>query len=538
MPAPEGHLRLPDVRMRGFTLEANAGRPRTRCERHVTGDGLPLTVTELSVSIEYALKGTTQRATFQFGGLPLGEQMIDYLCEEAEDCAGGTTRRRAQDLAVLGTWMREVGVADLDARTYRAFLRWMKVARRDDGAERFGPDALQNAAGTVAAFYEFGLAEDFPGWTVADLDAMVDCRSSELRGSGHRALQRSIDRAVSLEQYEQLLRALRLELESCREVLARGRSQPGPPLGVGRPDPDPFVVFALYAALLHGLRAEELNVLDVTDLDVQRKVIRAHAPDKAERELPVSDVLLEAFELCLAWSEVARREPGQRRALVYVATIPRRAVVQVTASNLNHRTLKQFYAKYHRLRIDGRPVLHAPLDAATPFWCDYRKLRNAAITRWAEREESLAVVKELAGHRRSATTGRYYTHLHRADHRKKMAVALGPEAQVLAATVRNPVTLGIPAEVAVLAREGLVTEYGGCGSAQGCARAEHCLACELVIIQVSKRTNIERELAAQERRAARLENEGFLRDAENARRLASLAKGHLERIDDFLRRTA
>lgn len=500
-----------------------------------TGCGRLMVVHGHHVRIEYADQGTTSEANYDFTGLPLAQQIVDFLCEGPEDVAGGTLVQSAKALRVFAEYMAANGHADVTPRVYRAFVRWVKAERAENGTPRWSPGRREGHAAAPLALYEYGITEDMPGWHVRDLDLMDACRRAELRGMGREREQRSLDRAVSLREYESLLRALRLEHEAVRAEVKRLRETPGAQVPTGRPDPDPFVVFALYAALLYGMRADELNVCTVDDLDVKARTLRGHAPNKEPRDIPVDDLLDEAFAHVLFWSEPARLESGRDTALIYIGNIPRRAIVQVTSGNLNHRTLKQFYRKYHVEHIDGQPVLANEEDPQSPFWCDFRKLRNAAITRWAERESNMAAVQALAGHAHGATTGRYYTHLHRLDHARKLARALGPEAQVMAAALKNPIVEGDAEEDARLGEHGQATSFGGCAS-MGCRRANHCFECDQAVYQVAKRSNVEAEMHAQARRAHRFEAQGFLRDAENARHLAAMAKAHLERIDDFIRR--
>jgi hypothetical protein len=326
-------------------------------------------------------------------------------------------------------------------------------------------------------------------------------------------------------------------------------------MGMKRIDPNPFVVFAIQAALRLGLRASELNSLRREDIRVDplqgNHEIYVHAPDKADAFIPVDETFLAAFNMCEAWSEEARAlagpttgQPFKEALFVYPDTANRHSPCgpkQVNTYRLNISHLPYFYAKWFRHLIkdeDGNehPLLHADGDPTQPFSKDYRKLRSAFAVRFAERERNRVLTAQVMRHKNVYTAERYYLHQTRLDHAKKVQIALKTEARFLVLGLRNALASGITEETLHSARvAGAVTPHGLCNSAlqgQGCARAGDCLECEHLVVITSRRPRFVADRDAYLKMAEDFEAGGDLRAAENARGRASLCQAHLIRIDE------
>jgi hypothetical protein len=204
-----------------------------------TADGGVLRIVGRRASVLAKEHGRRLWTHVDLTGLPLADLILSFAEQNAEDVAAGTIIRRLRDPLVLVEWMKISRLQDLTADIYRGFLRWLVAARLDDGGQRFGPSTIANVAGQVLALYEHGLNEEHATWTEHALDTMYVCRSRELRGTAGRRHLRSIERAVHVEQFEQLLHALRLELDQCRRRLAAASTDDLANLGVGPLDPEP-----------------------------------------------------------------------------------------------------------------------------------------------------------------------------------------------------------------------------------------------------------------------------------------------------------
>ncbi|MCI0347856.1 MAG: hypothetical protein L0Z53_00385, partial [Acidobacteriales bacterium] len=410
-------------------------------------------------------------------------------------------------LKLLEQFLSESGVGDLNPETFLSFIRWLSDARKPDGAPKYKDSTIASAVNYTRMFYESGLRQQHPGWNRRDLDTMTAAAGKALRGYHQRCLQESFDKAISLAAFSALAKAVALEFAQCQRVLSERNAGQRPSLydleatGMKRIDPNPFVVFALQAALRLGLRASELNSLRREDIRIDQQhgdsEIYVHAPDKADAFIPVDETFLAAWKLCEAWDAEARALAGPATAqafkealLVYPATGSRHspcALIQFNTYLMNSSHLPYFYAKWFRHRLkdeDGteRPLLHADGDPTQPFSVDYRKLRSAFAVRFAERERNRALTAQVMRHTSVHTAERHYLQQTRLDHARKVQIALKAEAHFLVLGLKNAVASGVTEETLHKARAvGAVTPHGFCNSAlqgNGCTRANDCLECE------------------------------------------------------------
>lgn len=306
--------------------------------------------------------------------------------------------------------------------------------------------------------------------------------------------------------------------------------------------------------------------MKVEDLDPETGYLFLHAPNKEYGEEHQSDVkveqaVIDAYELVLHWSQAARAVIEDKTPLMLFLSFmgkPQRgenkrlSAGRGTTNELNRYWLPRFYRKYFEHQIvendAERPVLHREGDPSQPFSAPFKKYRNAAIRNYLENELNLVHVQRFARHKHLKTTGRHYAHTHQADNDYAVAMALGPTARVFQIALQNRVIVEMTDELREREAEGGATPWGVCGdpalnerrprregalSPSGCSRAGSCLECPDLYLHVEKRSLLEAEMEFLLLQAEDLAQQGFVRDAENARASASLRQAHINRIDEL-----
>lgn len=492
------------------------------------------------------------KAKFDFAGHPLRALISRYLFADAEDSAAGSIVHHGNTLKYLGEFLTGGREHDLNPRTFQAFLRWMINTTDKNGAARFGEESIINSANITVKLYRCGLDNSHPGFSQRDLDAILVTRKNLLRGLRQRAAQVSIDKALSEETYYDLLRAVSLELEQCRLVLAqRNAGERFTLYNYGAQsamhlDPNPYVVLAAYCGLLNGVRAPEFNSLGRADLRVDRESGRhelyLNAPNKADGFIPVSDVFVEVWSLCEEWDKEARDSAGDSGSsggeagfVYFYGGNQFRGAIPVHTIVLNRSFLPSFYEKWFRHEVEGRPLLHAENDVSSPLKCPYSKFRNAFAVHFAGRERNRHTTKEVLRHKDVSTSERFYLNTTKLDHAKKVYYALKPEAQILAMGLKNPVAAGIAAETLERAKSaGALLPHGVCGvamSGDDCVRASGCLECPHLVVIASRKPRFEADRDQYLKKADVLHAKGDIRGAENALSQAKLCQAHIARID-------
>jgi integrase len=346
-------------------------------------------------------------------------------------------------------------------------------------------------------------------------------------------------------------------------------------------DPNPFTALAVLLGLRNGVRPEELNALNASDLDITRGYLYLHAPNKVYSEEHQSDVKVEraiavAWELVGEWSRAAREKSRDKEPLMLflahategIASGTSRELVpmRVTTALLNRQWLPTFYRKYFGRTVTSeggpRPVLCSDGDLAKAFRAPYQKYRNASIRNYVAHEKNLAHVQRFARHKAIRTTGTHYAHVHQADNDYAVAMALGPTARVYQLTLKNRVIVELGAELRARQAQGAATPWGICGdpalaadppslisdrdpaaappvpTTGGCRLRRSCLECEHLYLHAEKRPVLAGEVEALLGQAAELAEQGYGRDAENLRGAAALRQAHINRIDELVGSTS
>jgi integrase len=496
---------------------------------------------------------------YNFSKHPFKKLLAKYLFGDVEQVAASTINQRCKVMELLEEFMALTGDGDLTPQTYGLFLRWLLTAEESDGRRRFANSTIPSYANTAKAFYKFGLEHEHPRWTQYDLDTMTVAANKFLRGCRERGSQDSIDRALSFATFSDLIRAVALEFEQCKQVMEAREAGKRDSLYnfdarfMGIIDPNPFVVFALQAVMRHGLRAEELNALTPRDIrkDDQRghHEIYIHAPNKTDDYIPVDEAFLTAWRLCEAWSQEARKLAGPLAKdlfkdvlFVYPPTNSYHShpLMEFSSYRLNISHLPYFFKKWFNCKIQDangneRPLLHADGAPTRPLKIDYKKLRNAFAVRFAEREKNRAITSRVMRHKQINTAQRYYLHQTRLDHAKKVQIALKTEANFIAMGLKNPIHAGVSKETLRKARlAGAILPQGICGSAlegQECRRAGHCLECPYLVVLESRKPRFIADRDTYLADAQRLDEAGDWRGAENALIHAKYCEAYLIRME-------
>ena len=239
------------------------------------------------------LKGRgTVKLYFDFSKHPLRNLIRKFILDEVEGENAGYLRTKVRALIELGDFLSETGRDDINPEAFPVYYRWLAAATRQNGKGRLSELSVSQRLNVALMLYAFGLTAGRKGWNQRDLDTMKAFSTRIKRGLSKRNMQASIDKALSASTFNDLARAVTLEFEQCKQVLkARDAGERQSLYNLGSRtmkflDPNPYVVFALQAAMRFGLRASELN--HMTPDDVHEDLVNGnheiyvHAPDKRD----------------------------------------------------------------------------------------------------------------------------------------------------------------------------------------------------------------------------------------------------------------
>lgn len=525
-----------------------------------------------TINGEIAVDGLKYKVTFMRGGgkvivnyfydfsdHPLGQYLENYILNEPKEVAASTINQRCRAVKLLGEFLKLTDESELTPEVFKAFCHWMLEVKKLDGNRRFADSVIPSYVNNIRALYKSGLEHNHPRWSQQDLDLISNINNKVLRGCRERSVQDSVEKALSLNTFASLIKAIGFELKQCRDVLAARKNGERKSLynldarHMAIIDPNPFVVLSLIGVTHHGLRAEGHNALTNNDLrvDIQfgHHELYIHAPNKKDDFIPVNDTFVEAWQLCEEWSNEARALAGpdgkdmfQDSLFVYPPTNSYHShpLMRLSTYYLNTSHLPYFFKKWfaHKIIDDeghSRPLLHAEGDSSRPLKVSYKKLRNAFAVRFAERNKSRAAMARAMGHSSPHTSEKFYLQQTRLDHARKVHIALKLEAHSLAMCLKNSVAAGVTEETIRRAREaGAMTPQGICGSAlegSGCERASDCLECPFLVVVASRKSRFVADRDAYLELAEKLERKGDVRGAENALSRAKMCQAHLIRIE-------
>ncbi len=162
-----------------------------------------------------------------------------------------------------------------------------------------------------------------------------------------------------------------------------------------------------------GLRLSELVGLDLEDVNLSSRMVRAMGKGRKERLVPCNHSAAEALRAWLPDREALRREAIRRAAPAKPARAARRPVpvrreTPVEPLFVNFRGTRLSARHVHRL------VRHHVAACSTRFGISPHAIRHSFATHLLEAGADLRAIQELLGHVRLSTTQRY-THVNAAQ---------------------------------------------------------------------------------------------------------------------------
>lgn len=510
--------------------------------------------------LEYERQGKSVTTDFDLSSHPLRTLLPQYLFGGAEMLSGHSINHKLRSMKVLGEYLVKAGDYTMTPRTFTSYVRWLESIRKDGkrGKRRFSANTIIVYAVHIQELYTVGLEVKHADWSQHALETIKVTSDKILRKHRYQRVETSIEKAISGETYNDLLKAVSLEFEQCQRVLEARDAGLRPSLydhdavGPKRLNPNPHIVLGGASALRHGVRACEFNALTFGDLRIDpdggNHELYLHAPNKPDDYIPVDEVFVRAWQLCRQWDEEARQYAGEEvnqrgeASFVYLSNAYRydSKIFRVTTPWINS-SLKYFYKKWFNHRVicdDGeeRPLLHSEGDLTKPLYCSFSKMRNSFAVQFAEREKNPALTQAVMRHSNGSTAKRFYLHQTRLDHVQKVHRALKPEAQWLATSLTNAVAAGVSDHTLKRAQEaGADLPHGICGPAMNgetCLRASGCLECPHLVVVASRKPRFEADRDAYLKIAEDLNLKGDLRGAENFLNRAKLCQAHITRIED------
>ena len=290
-----------------------------------------------------------------------------------------TVRNYLDDLTPLFQSM-ELQEVDSLAQVDRAFLRryisWLMSSRpiKSGGSQwRHGHDraSVTRHLASLRSFFRYLTAEG-----VVAPDPLWKRGSRQSRSLIPKA-EKPLPRVVDKEEMERLVSAPdNPEVE-------------GKPKQVAMQLRDKAILELLYAT---GLRVSELSGLDLGDLDLERRVLRALGKGSKEREVVMGRPAQQALETYIR----------EARPLLMVSRQTDALFLNRFGGRLTKRSVQEMVKRYGLLSVDARVHPHM--------------LRHSFATHMLDGGADLRIVQELLGHSSPATT-QIYTHVSLANSR-------------------------------------------------------------------------------------------------------------------------
>ena len=307
----------------------------------------------------------------------LEQLALDFLAylELERGLSRNTLLAYASDLAQLGHFLRERGVAPLQARhgDLAAFLS--ALATGEEEHPPLAATTLQRKAASLRSFYRHlrreGLIEHDP--------------TADLRGP---AKTRTLPKVLTREQVARLL----ADPKGTEPLALRDRA----------------LLELMYAC---GLRISEAGALELGDVDLAEGMLHARGKGSKERVVPVGRAAVRATEAYLA----------RGRAVLVGARVESRLFVNHRGAPLTRQgTYKIIQNHARRAGLDNRMSPHT--------------LRHSFATHLLSGGCDLRSLQEMLGHADLATT-QIYTHLS-ADRLKEAYFGAHPRAHMLRGDAR------------------------------------------------------------------------------------------------------
>ena len=290
-----------------------------------------------------------------------------------------TVRNYLDDLTPLFQSMELQGVdslAEVDRAFLRRYVSWLMSSRpiKSGGSQwRHGHDraSVTRHLASLRSFFRYLTAEG-----VVAPDPLWKRGSRQSRSLIPKA-EKPLPRVVDKEEMERLVSAPdNPEVE-------------GKPKQVAMQLRDKAILELLYAT---GLRVSELSGLDLGDLDLERRVLRALGKGSKEREVVMGRPAQQALEAYIR----------EARPLLMASRKTDALFLNRFGGRLTKRSVQEMVKRYGLLSVDARVHPHM--------------LRHSFATHMLDGGADLRIVQELLGHSSPATT-QIYTHVSLANSR-------------------------------------------------------------------------------------------------------------------------
>jgi hypothetical protein len=502
---------------------------------YFSSDGflIRISLTEFKVESERLYANRKRKSYFDLSGHSLSRSMCEFLITHCSSLVAGTLNCYGTAFGSLLRFFADSSYITLNAESFAEYLKWLKHQKTTRRGGQYAESTRRTYGIYVLGFMEWLMDAD--EIAVNEVDSARQCFVRAFKGYNARGLELLRLRAISPDEYVGLIRAARLEYETCKEVVN----------GSCAVQRDYDVAFPLlpFSGLLGaqlGIRPVEFNYLTVGDL--QGEYLALNPPNKEPSVIWLPPSIKATLDLALKWMNNYRPNPARDEPLLaYPSHRTGQAPVRFDTPLLNY-WLNKFYRKYFDVvGPDGKPCLYQTHENGqlqlVPTSLKFRDFRSAAITEVARHERNPEVVKRFARHIYFTTTLRFYVREIHTQWVSNVARFLAPSAELVRIALENRIASKSEER---LARKAHATVDGGhCEQAlsgdRSCQRATDCRLCSFFRIHTSKRQFFVQEREGALKEADRLQGElGLHRDAQNLKEFAALNEAIINRIDEHL----
>ena len=292
-----------------------------------------------------------------------------------------TVRNYLDDLTPLVQCMELYGIQSFD-QVDRPFLRryvsWLMSARQiktGAGSWKRGHDraSVTRHLSSFRSFFRYlsaeGIVAPNPLWKLGSRQSRALIPKAE----------KTLPKVIGKEEMDRLL-AIPYEQDIA-----------GKPKAIAIQIRDVGILELLYAT---GLRVSELVGLNIGDLNLEQRLVRAMGKGSKEREVLMGNPAQESL----------RRYIGESRPLLMSPKGSEALFLNRFGGRLSKRSVQQMVKRYSALSIDAKVHPHM--------------LRHSFATHMLDGGADLRIVQELLGHSSPATT-QIYTHVSLAQSRKE-----------------------------------------------------------------------------------------------------------------------
>jgi hypothetical protein len=507
----------------------------TTTREYFSADGFPIRVnlTQFTFEGERLYANRKRKSYFDLSGHHLSRPMCEFLITHCSSLVSATLNCYGTAFGSLLRFLADSSYSTLNGESFAEYVKWLKHQKTTRSGGRYAESTRRTYGIHLLRFMEWLTDADEVANNETDTARQAFIRA--FKGYNARGLELLRLRAISPDEYIRLIRAARLEYETCKHIVNGSL-----PTKREYDITFPLLPFSILAGAQLGLRPVEFNYLTVGDL--KGEYLALNPPNKKSSVVWLPPSVKACLDLAQKWMLDYRPNPTRAEPLL---ACPSNRMGQAPVrfdTPLLTRSLKKFYRKYFdAVGVDGRPCLYQTVENGpsqiVPTSLLFRDFRSAAITEAARHERNPDAVMRFARHTYFSSTLRFYIRETHSQWTSNIARFLAPSAELVRISLENRVA-SEPEERA--ARDANVTVAGGhCEQAlsgdRSCQRATDCRLCAFFTIHASKREFFIQERQGALKEADRLQNElGLHRDAQNLREFAALNEAIINRIDEHL----